>query len=148
MSKTLIAVAVLVSSVLSLAACGESSEEKATKQTCSAVKEINTQIAKLASLPISSSFPTEAKASVSAIDKSLGEIKSAAPNLEPARTQEVEAANKSFAVELAGLTKSVASAGQTSSTEAALKSAEPQIQAALTKLAAQYKAVYTELKCS
>lgn len=143
-----VAIAALVFSVLGLVACGESSQEKATKQVCAAVKEIDTQIKKLESLTISSSLPTEAKGSLEAIDKSLSEIKSAEPNLDSARTQEVEAATKSFETELLALTKSIASTAKSSSAEAAIKSAEPQIKASLSKLATAYKGVYGVLKCS
>jgi hypothetical protein len=142
-----VAIAALVFSVLVLVACGESSQDKATKQVCAAVKEINTQIKKLESLTISSGFPTEAKTSLEAIEKSLKEVKSAEPNLEAARTQEVEAATKSFEAELAAYTKSIASASQSTSLEAALKSAAPQIKASLSKLANEYKKVYDALKC-
>ena len=43
--------------------CGESSQEKATKQACAATKEIKAQVQKLDSLTISSSFLTEVKTS-------------------------------------------------------------------------------------
>ena len=143
-----VAIAALVVSVLGLVACGESSQEKATKQVCAGVKEINTQLKKLESLTISSSFPTEAKTSLEAIEKSLKEIKSAAPNLETARTQEVEAATKSLEAELAAYTKNIVSASKSSSLEAALKNVTPQIKASLNKLANEYKKIYESLKCS
>ena len=133
---------------LGVAACGESSQEKASKQVCSAVKEIDTQIKKLESLPISSSFPTEAKASVEAVDKSITQIKEAEPNLETARQEELNAADKAFETEIAEITKSVASATKSSNLEAALKSAEPQIKASLNKLSADYKKAFEALKCS
>ena len=143
-----VAIAALVFSVLGLVACGESSQEKAKKQVCSAVKEIDTQVKKLENLPISSSFPTEAKTSLEAINKSFNEVKSAEPNLEAARTEEVNVATKTFQTELASLTKSIATATKSSNLETALKSAEPQIKATLNKLGTAYKKVYEELKCS
>ena len=146
-SKALVITSAFVS-VLGLAACGESSGEKATKQVCAGVKEINTQLKKLESLTISSSFPTEAKTSLEAIEKSLKEIKSAEPNLEAAHVAEVEAATKSFETELAAYTKGIVSATKSSSLEAALKSAAPQIKASLSKLGNEYKKVYESLKCS
>src|SRR5271167_1781872 len=108
--RTAAALAALLLSALGLAACGESSSEKATKRVCSATSEITTQIKKLQTLPISSSFPTEAKASVEAIDKSVTKIDEAAPNLETARKEEIDAANKAFEAEIAAITKDVASA--------------------------------------
>ncbi len=142
-----IAAALLVGTPL-LAACGESSQEKASKQVCAATSEISKQIKKIESLPISSSYPSEAKTSLEAIDKSFNEIKSAEPNLEAARTEEVNAATKTFETELASLTKSIATATKSSSLETALKSAEPGIKATLSKLGTAYKKVGEELKCS
>ena len=86
-----VAIVALLFGALGLAACGESSQEKATGQVCSATSEINAQIKKLESLPISSNFPAEAKASVEAIDKSIKQINEAAPNLPTARKEEIDA---------------------------------------------------------
>jgi uncharacterized protein YicC (UPF0701 family) len=134
--------------VAGLAACGESSSEKATKQVCSATGEISTQIKKLETLPISSNFPTEAKASVEAIDKSIKKIEEAAPNLPSARKEEVAAANKAFQTEIVHITKQVATASQSSNVQSALKSAEPQIRTALSRLSGEYHKAFQELKCS
>lgn len=146
-SKTA-ALALLVTSALGLTACGESSGEKATKQTCSATTEISAQIKKLQALPVSSSFPEEAKASVEAIDASIAKIKDAAPNLEGASRQQIDAANKAFQSEIVTITKSVVSASASSDLQAALKSAEPQIKASLNTLAANYKKAFEALKCT
>ncbi len=146
-SKTLVLTSLFVS-VLGLAACGESSQEKATKQVCSATKEISAQIKKLETLPISSSFPTEAKTSVEAIDKSIKQIDEAAPNLPTASKEEINAADKAFETEIAAITASVVSASKSSNPEAALKSAEPKIKASLSKLGADYKKAFEALKCS
>jgi len=143
-----IAVATLLVGALGLTACGESSGEKATKQVCSATSEISAQIKKLETLPISSSFPTEAKASVEAIDKSIKQINEAAPNLPTASKEEINAADKAFETEIAVISTSVASASKSSNLEAALKSAEPKIKASLSKLGADYKKAFEALKCS
>ena len=90
----LLAVPLVLVAPLGLAACGESSQEKARKQVCAASSEISKQLTKLEGLPINTSFPTEAVTSLEAIAKSLKEVKSAAPNLEPARKEEVEAGTK------------------------------------------------------
>jgi len=142
------ALATLLVGALGLTACGESSGEKATKQVCSATSEISAQIKKLETLPISSSFPTEAKASVEAIDKSIKQINEAAPNLPTASKEEINAADKAFQTEIAVITTSVASASKSSNLEAALKSAEPKIKASLSKLGADYKKAFEALKCS
>ena len=140
------AVVALSAVVLGLAGCGESSEEKATKQVCAATNEISTQIKKLESLPVSTSLVTEIKTSAEAIDKSVGEIKSAAPNLPEANKQEFEVATRAFQLELASLIATTVKSS--ASGEAALKSAEPQIKASLTKLGTDYKHALESLKCS
>jgi hypothetical protein len=139
-------VAALSVMVLGLAACGESSEEKATKQVCAATSEISTQIQKLQTLPVSSSLPTEIKKSAEAIDKSIGEIQSAAPNLETARKEEFDSATNAFKLELASLIATTV--GSATRGEAALTSAEPKIKASLSTLAGDYKKAFQALKCS
>ena len=144
----LLALALLFISALGLAGCGESSAEKAAKQVCTATSEITKQIEKVKALPISSNFPSEAKASFSAMDKAVGEIKDAAPKLETARKEEFEAATRAFGIELARIAASVASAATSSNLEAALKSVEPQIKAALNTLSTDYRKAFEALKCS
>ena len=138
----------LVLSALGLAGCGESSSEKATKKVCAASNEISNQLKKLETLPINSSFPTETKTSIEAIDKSINEIKEAESSLPSARQEELDAADKAFETEIAAITKSVVTASKSSSPQAALKSAEPEIKAALTKLSSDYKKAFEALKCS
>ena len=147
-TKPIAVVALTFVSLLGLVACGESSSEKATKQVCSATSEISTQLKKLEALPISASFPTEAKASVEAIGKSITKIDEAAPNLPTASKDEIDAADRAFEAEIAVIGKSIASATKSSNLEAALKSAEPQIKASLRKLSADYKKAFEALKCS
>jgi len=133
---------------LVIAGCGESAEEKADKSVCAATTEISTQLAKLESLPISSSFPSEAKSSVESISASIKKIDESAPNLSTARREEIDAANRAFQAEIAVITKDVISASTSSNLSAALKSAEPQIKASLGRLASGYKKAYEGLKCS
>ena len=142
------AVAALCLSTLGLAACGESSSEKAAKNVCSATKEISAQIEKLKNLPLSSSFPSEVNSSVQAVDKSLTTIKEEAPKLDTARREELNAADKALQVDLATITKSVVTAAKSGNIETALKQAEPQIKAAFEQLGTAYKKAYDELKCS
>jgi hypothetical protein len=141
------AVAVLLFVPLGLAACGESSEEKADKKVCSGVSEIRAQLKKLETLPISSNFPTEAKASVEAIDSSAAKIKEAAPDISSARKEEINAANRAFQTEIATITANVVSATKSANLEAALKAAEPRIKAALSSLSSDYKKAFEALKC-
>jgi hypothetical protein len=138
-------IAALSAIALILGSCGESSEEKATKQVCSATSEISTQIQKLQTLSISSSFPAEVKTSAEAIDKSVNEIESAAPNLPTARKEEFSAATDTFKRELTSLLVTTASSAV--SGEASLKNAEAKIKSSLDKLAGDYKQAFEALKC-
>lgn len=142
------AAALLCVATLGLAGCGESSSEKAAKNVCSATKEIRTQLTKLASLPISTSFPAEARSSVQAITSSVKKIDESAPKLSGPQKQEVEAANSAFASEITTITKDVVGASISGNTQAGLKSAEPQIRAALSRLQASYKKAFEALSCS
>ena len=127
-----VGVAALSVIALGFAACGESSEEKATKQVCAATSEIKAQIQKLGTLPISSTFVTEVRTSGEAINKSVGEIKKAEADLPAASKEEFNAATRAFQIELAALT--VSAVKSSASGEAALKSAEPQLKASLKAL--------------
>jgi hypothetical protein len=145
----LLAVPLVLAAPLGLAACGESSQEKASKQVCAASSEISKQVTTLEGLPINTSFPSAALTSLEAISKSLKEVKDAAPNLEPARKEEVEAGTRAFVTEIGTLTASLAvTAIKSGDTEAALKAAEPKIKAAESQLTADYKQAFAALKCS
>jgi hypothetical protein len=147
--RSLLAVPLILVTPLALAACGESSQEKARKQVCAASSEVSKQITALEALPINTSFPTAALSSLEAIAKSLKEVKSAAPNLEPERKEEVEAGTKAFLTQIATITASIAAAAiKSGDTEAALKAAEPKIKTAESQLAADYKQAFAALKCS
>ena len=147
--RRLLAVPLILVTPLALAACGESSQEKASKQACAASSEISKQIATLESLPINTSFPSAAVTSLEAIGKSLKEVKDAAPDLNPARKEEVEAGTKAFLTQIGTITASLAvTAIKSGDTEAAVKAAEPQIKAAQSQLKADFKQAFAGLKCS
>ncbi len=132
-----------------LAACGESSEEKATAQVCSSTKEIQAQLSKLSSLSISSKAPEEIKDAAAVMGKEVGKIKESTANLPAASKAPVETAQKALQAELAGLAKILISTAKSSGNiEAVLKQSEPEVKAAVSGLAASYKQAYESLKCS
>ena len=142
------AIAALLVGVVTLAACGESSQEKAKAEVCGARTEISKQITKLEGLTLSSSSLTEAKAGFEAIGKELTKIKNAQPKLSPERKQQVQTATESFSKELSTLAGSLASSLGSGNLEAVLKNAGPQVTSALTKLAASYKQALAPINCS
>lgn len=134
---------------IGLAACGESSEEKATAQVCSSTKEIQAQLSKLSSLSISSKAPEEIKDAAAVMGKEAGKIKESTANLPAASKAPVETAQKALQAELAGLAKiGVSTAKSSGNIEAVLKQSEPEVKTAVAGLAASYKQAYESLKCS
>ncbi len=143
---------VVVASLLvpmGLAACGESSEEKATATVCASTKAIRAQLSKLSSLSISSKAPEEIKDAAAVMKKEATKIKESTANLPAASKAPVETAQKELQVELAALAKTVASTSKSSgSIEAVLKESAPEAKAAVAGLATSYKQAYESLKCS
>jgi hypothetical protein len=143
-----LALAALTLSVLALAACGESSQEKAAKNVCAARNEISAQITKLEGLTFSSSTVKEAEASFEAIGNSLKKIKNEQPALSSQRKEQVQAATQTFQTELSSIASGLVSSLSSGNLEAELKNAEPQLKAALSKLAADYKQALAPISCS
>jgi hypothetical protein len=143
-----LAVAALTLSVLALAGCGESSQEKAAKNVCSARNEISAQITKLEGLTFSSSTVKEAEASFEAIGNSLKKIKNEQPALTPQRKEQVQAATQTFQTELSSIASGLVSKLSSGNLEAELKNAEPQLKAALSQLGADYKQALAPISCS
>ncbi len=141
------ATAALMLTTLTLAGCGESAQEKAMAQVCKARSNISQEITKLEGLPVSSSFLSEAKKSVEAIDKDLKEIRAAQPNLEPARREQVKAATASFEKQMSTLAAGLTSGILSGVGAAQLQAAGPQIKAGLSQLANAYKQAYGPISC-
>ena len=142
------AIAALLIGALTLAACGESSQDKAKAEVCGARNEISKQVTKLEGLTLSASSLTEAKTGLEAIGKELTKIKNAQSKLSPERKQQVQAASESFGKELSTLAGSLASGLGSGNIESALKNAGPQVKSALEKLAASYKQALAPISCS
>lgn len=138
----------LAVSVLGLAACGESAEEKASKQVCSARNDISEQITKLQALTISTNTLTEAKAGFETIGKDLTKIKEAQPSLAPARKEQISAATQTFEAQLGTLATGLATSLASGNLTSALANAEPKLKAALTQLATDYKQALAPISCS
>jgi len=141
------AVAALGLSVTGLTACGESAEEKASKQVCSARNNISEEITKLQGLTISTNTLNEAKAGFETISNDLKKIKEAQPNLAPARKEQIETATKTFQSQLSTMAAGLASSLGSGSLSSALANAEPQLKAALTQLATDYKQALAPISC-
>jgi len=142
------AIAVLLVGALTLAACGESSQDKAKAEVCAARTEISKQITKLEGLTLSANSLTEAKTTFEVIGKELTKIKNAQPKLSPERKQQVQSATETFGKEVSTLAGELASSLGSGNLEAVLKNAGPQVKAALEKLSASYKQSLAPISCS
>ena len=140
MFRSASAIAVLFS-VLALAACGQSSQEKATAQVCEARADISRQISTLSTLTLSTSSVTQAKTSLEAIAADLKKIKGAQANLDPARKAQVQAATNTFETQLSSIVSSFTSS-------LSLTSAATQVKAAVTQLTTSYKQTLAPISCS
>jgi Tfp pilus assembly protein PilP len=138
------AIFVLLFSATALVACGESAEEKAKAEVCDARNEINSQIAKLQSLTLSTNTANEAKASFEAIGNSLRKIKNAASKLAPSRREQVEAGLK----KLEGEASKIASEVSSNLTVANLEAALTKFKSALSTFGASFKQALAPVGCS
>jgi hypothetical protein len=138
--KALVIVVPLLAALL-LAGCGESSEEKAKAQVCSAKSDISKQVTMLGELTISTSILTQAKDGLEAIGSDLTKIKDAQPNLEPARKQQVEAATHTFESQVTSIISGFV-------TNPSLSNAEKQLKSSLTQYAKSFEKVLAPINCS
>lgn len=135
--------------LVALAACGESSEEKATAQVCSSTKAIQAQLSSLSSLSISSQAPEEIKTAGEVMKKEAAKINESVGDLPASSKSSVETAQAALKTELASLAKTAASTAKSSgNVEAVLHESEPALKTAVAGLGASYKTAFESLKCS
>jgi len=128
---------------LALVACGESAEEKAKAQVCSARANISKEITKLSELPLSSNLPSEIKSGAEAIGKNLNKIKDEQDKLAPARKEQVQTASSTFANQVSSIVS-----GLLSTKSLSLTNAEAQLKSAASQLKSSYKAALEPINCS
>ncbi len=131
----------LLLTALALAGCGESSEEKAKAQVCTAKSDISEQVKMLSELTISTSILTQAKDGLEAIASDLTKIKDAQPNLAPARKQQIEAATHTFEAQVSSIITGLVS-------NPSLSNAEKQLKASLTQYAKSFEQALAPVNCS
>ena len=133
-------VAVLMCAV-ALAGCGQSAQEKAKSQVCSARADIDKQLHYLQGLTITTATTTGVKNSLNAIGSALNKIKDAQPQLSAQRKQQVQSANQAFS----GTLQSVASnIGKNLS----LSNAGAHLKSAVAQLAQSYRTALAPISCS
>jgi hypothetical protein len=139
--RTLAILAPLLTALaLALAGCGESSEEKAKAQVCSAKADISKQVTMLSELTLSTSILTQAKGGLEAIGSDLTKIKNAQPNLEPARKQQIEAATHTLETQVTSIITGLVS-------NPSISNAEKQLKSSLTQYAKSFEKALESVNC-
>jgi hypothetical protein len=134
-------VVLLLAGSLAITACGESAQEKAKAEVCSARADISKQINMLTSLTASTISPSAVKTGVEAVANDLTKIKNAQGNLEPARKEQVQAATHTFETQLSSILTGITS-------NLSLSNAEAQFKSALSQLATSYKNTLGPINCT
>ena len=137
--KRPLALLLLVAAV-GVAACGQSSEDKAKSQVCDARADISKNVNELKGLTLSSATVDGVKKNVQAIQDDLGKIKDAQSNLNGARKQQVQAANQQFQAQVKSITQNVVKS-------LSLKDAGTQLTQATTQLADSYRQTLAKVDC-
>jgi hypothetical protein len=137
----------LLLSALALAACGESSQDKAHAEVCAARKAISEEVTKLQGMTLSSKTVEEAKQGLESIGAELKKIRDAEPDLSPARKEELETATSRFGEELKETALQVASGVRAGTGEAAVEKAKPELKAALETLGKEYQQALGPVSC-
>jgi hypothetical protein len=139
--RTLVFVVLLLAGSLAITACGESAQEKAKAEVCSARADISHQINMLTSLTASTISPTAVKTGIEAVANDLSKIKKAQGNLEPARKEQVQNATHTFETQLSTILTGITS-------NLSLSNAEAQFKSALSQLATSYKSTLGPINCT
>ena len=140
MKPLTLALIVVSCGAFALSACGESKEDKAKKQVCSARSDISKQIDSLKTLTISTSTPDDVKSALNTIKSDLSKIKDAQPDLAPDRKQQVQTATQTFESQLQQIVPSTVNG-------LSVTNAKTQIQSAVTSLEAAYKQALEPIDC-
>ena len=126
---------------LTLAACGESKEDRAQKSVCSARADIKAQVDELKGLSVTTATLEGVQANLKAIGDSLAKIAAAQGDLTGDRKQEAQKATQTFKSEVSGVTRDLV-------TSVSLADGKQQIQDALDGLASSYRTAFAPLDCS
>lgn len=132
--------AVVLIPALSLAACGQSAQDKAKNQVCSARSNIDKQLRYLQGLTLTTATTTGIQNSLKAIGSDLTKIKDAQPQLNAERKQQVQSANQAFRTELDSVVSNI---GQNLS----ISNAQARLKSAVQQLAQSYQQTFATISC-
>jgi uncharacterized phage infection (PIP) family protein YhgE len=135
-----IVVAALTAAVL-LAGCGESKQDKATSQVCSARADIKKQVDTLSGMTASTITLNGVKSSLQGIGEGVTQIADAQGDLSSDRKDQVKQANSAFK-------SAVQSVSQTLLKSLSLSGAQQQLKTAAAQLQSSYKQALAPIDCS
>lgn len=138
--KKLLVIAVLAAS-LAVAACGQSSSDKAKSQVCDARNDISKNVNELKNLTPATATVNGVKENLTAIQNDLKKISDAQGKLNSDRKQQVEAANSQFTSQVKDVVSNVG-------TNLSLTNAKTQLQQAAQQLANSYQQTFAKIDCS
>ena len=139
-SRTVAPLLVALLSVGVLAGCGDSKEDKAKADVCSARDDIAKQVDDLKSLTITTASVSQIKDGVTAIGNDLKKIASAQTNLSDERKQQVQDANSAFKSSVDQIASSLGSS-------TSLQDAATQLVSAGKTLAQSYEQTFAKVDC-
>lgn len=125
---------------LAAAGCGQSKEQKATDQVCSARADISKQVDTLKGLTISTATTDQIRNSLQAIRADLAKITDAHGDLSGQRKQQVQAANQAFSSQIKSIVSKLG-------TSLSLSGAKEQLTAALQQLGSSYQQTLARIDC-
>jgi len=139
--RTAVASLALVVALLTATSCGgSSSADTAKKNACNAKADINSQVAKLKGLPPTLSSLDTAKTALQKIQKDLGTIRDAVPEVTGDLKDQLKAANSAFSSQFSQVMQNVTSVQAATDAAGTLTTAGQQ-------LSQQYQQAFAGVKC-
>jgi len=123
-----------------IAGCGDSAEDKALADVCSARTDIAKQVDGLKGLTLTSASTAQISDMLGAIRDDLSQISGARDQLSEGRRGEVDDANEAFAA-------TVRETASTVVTTTSIDDAKAELDSAFGELAAAYRSSYAKIDC-
>jgi hypothetical protein len=140
-AKTPMLLLIVLATAGLLGGCGQSDEEKATDQVCSARDDIAKQVDQLKGLTLTTATTDQVRNNLKAISDDLAKIADARAKLSDNQRTQVEQANNAFRSEVGHIAATVARS-------TSIEDASAQLKAAFNDLAATYKTTFGQIDCS
>jgi predicted small secreted protein len=139
MKRRILIAGLLLAAAFTLTACGESAQDKAKKDICSARSDIQKHVNSLQSLTLTTATLDQVKKDVTGISDDLKKIADASGKLNDQLRTQVSKANSEFSSQVNAIAGDLGTSLSISGAEAKLKSALQQLSAAYQQSFAQVK---------